>query len=130
MTTILDQSAELPSSAIIRTLATVIPSEIVPHHKMSLFVLSDMIENSEVMGAGKFFSTPNSKLLSEFVAAKLIPDLKGADVRAVGIGRAGSEDRRPLSNYELHKLQDFWDGYFNAAGAASVVLSPNIPQNL
>ena len=89
-----------------------------------------MIENSEVMGAGKFFSTPDNQLLNQFAAAKLIPDLKGAHVRAVGIGRAGSEDRRPLSNPELQKLQDFWRGYFTAGGASSVILSPNIPQNL
>jgi hypothetical protein len=130
ISTILRQSVELPSSAIIRTLATGLPAESIPGNKTSLFVLSDMIENSEVMGARKLFSTPNGALISELASAKLIPDLKNADVRAVGIGRAGSVDRRPLSNAELQKLQNFWDNYFKAGGAASVVLSPTIPQNL
>ena len=54
---------------------------------MDLFILSDMIENSELMGWGKFFHTSNRGLLSELAGFKLIPyNTVHNDKPAMGLG--------------------------------------------
>ena len=88
-----------------------------------LYVFSDLIENS---GEISLFNTGNQALLARLKRDKLIPDLRGTDIRVAGIGRAGTPDRRPLNVAELNKLVAFWTAYFEAASAAEIEIGQNL----
>ncbi len=112
------QSVELPYSEIIRTLAMSAREEYRAGRSNTIYVFSDMIENSPYIGGRTFFSTLTDALLARVGKDGLIPDLAGANVHVFGFGRSGVVgDRHALPQGALTKLRAFWTGYFQAAGA-------------
>ena len=91
-----------------------------------LYVFSDLIENSNEISGYELFNTGNQALLARLKRDKLIPELRGTDIRVAGIGRAGTPDRRPLNVAELNKLVEFWTAYFEAASAAEIEIGQNL----
>jgi hypothetical protein len=116
--------AELPHSAIIRTIAMVAAEEFAEGRENRIYVFSDMIENSDYLSGKDFSRKPNDALIAQLEQDRLIPKLGGATVKVFGVGRGGSAARAALSQERLNKLQDFWTRFFTAAGA-SVTLTQN-----
>jgi hypothetical protein len=116
--------AELPHSAIIRTIAIVAAEEFAQGRENRFYLFSDMIENSDYLSGKDFSRTPNDTLIDQLEKDRLIPNLSGAAVKVFGVGRGGSAERSPLSQERLTKLHDFWTRFF-AAGGASVTLTQN-----
>jgi hypothetical protein len=122
----LSRFTELQHSDILRTIDAVATEEIGGDENAELYVFSDLIENSDEISGYELFNTGNQALLSRLKRDKLIPDLRGTDIRVAGIGRAGTPDRRPLSVGELNKLVEFWSAYFEAASAAKIEIGQNL----
>jgi hypothetical protein len=116
---------ELPYSDIVRTISSVLQEERRDIGELSLYVYSDLIENSDYFPSKYLFSYNLQRLIFGLHHYKLIPDLKGARVQVAGFGRAGTSDRRPLKVDEINKLREFWTGFFKEAGAASISISQN-----
>jgi hypothetical protein len=95
-------------------------------HKLSLYIYSDLIENSEYLPGRKFFSTPVPQLVTMLQKDKLIPPLKDAEVHIAGVGRGGTKERRPLTVAEQRKVTEFWNAYFKLSGANSIDIGQNI----
>ena len=93
---------------------------------LSLYIYSDLIENSDYLSGRKFFSTPVDRLIGQLRKDKLIAPLKNANVLAAGVGRGGTKDRRPLGVAEQQKVTEFWTAYFKESGATSVEVGQNI----
>jgi hypothetical protein len=116
---------DLPYSDIVRTISTVLQEERRDVGEVSLYMYSDLIENSDYFPSKYLFSYTLQRLIFGLQHYKLIPNLKGAKVQVAGFGRAGTADRRPLKIEELNKLREFWSGLFKEAGAASISISQN-----
>jgi hypothetical protein len=93
---------------------------------LSLYIYSDLIENSDYLPGRKFFSTPVDRLIGQLRKDKLIAPLKNANVQAAGVGRGGTKDRRPLGVAEQQKVTEFWTAYFKESGANSVEVGQSI----
>jgi hypothetical protein len=113
----LAQQTELPQSEIIRTIALSSLEEYREGRANTIYVFSDMIENSSFLPGAEFFAIDNHKLVGRLADEKLVPNLMQAKVGVFGIGRGGDGDRTTLSQERLVKVQDFWAMYFMAAGA-------------
>jgi hypothetical protein len=113
-------------SDIVRTVLLAAKEDAVNGRKLSLYIYSDLIENSEYLSGRRFFSTPVPQLLAKLQKDKLIPSLKNADVHIAGVGRGGTKDRRPLTVAEQRKVTEFWSAYFKQAGADPVDIGQNI----
>jgi len=122
----LENLTEQPRSDIIRTLAQISREEASRGRRKILYLFSDLIENSEEVTARLFFVTDNSRLIRYFKKYNLIPQLKGVEVRAFGVGRGSTHERSPLPVAQYQKLLDFWNLYFAEAKAASVEISQNM----
>jgi len=116
---------ELSYSDIVRTIFSVLQEERRELGAVSLYVYSDLIENSDYFPSKYLFSYSLQRLIFGLQHYKLIPNLKGATVQVAGFGRAGTPDRRPLKVDELNKLREFWTGFFKEAGAASISIGQN-----
>jgi hypothetical protein len=117
----LANAIELPHSDIIRTIAMKSPEEFIEGRDNEIFIFSDMIENSEYLPGASFFSSANDKIVEQLSKDRLIPNLMGAEVTVVGVGRGGSEARVALAPERLNKLQDFWRLFFAATGASATL---------
>jgi hypothetical protein len=51
---------------------------------------------------------------------RLLPSVRGAQVRIVGFGRLHDDERTPLSPELDQRLRDFWSRYFRRGGASDV----------
>ena len=122
----LENLTELPRSDIIRTLAHVSREEARRERRQILYILSDLIENSEKVTARLFFETENGRLIRYLRKYDLIASLEGVEVRAFGVGRGSTQDRLPLPVGHHKKLLDFWHLYFKEAKAGSVEISQNM----
>ena len=122
-------STDLPRSDIIRTISE--NTQIIFSDKKggTLFIFSDMIENSELIPGKDFWTLTNDELLSRAEKTDLIPALKGVTVKAFGLGRGGDNDRTPLNETMLQKLRQFWTDYFEMAGVTKdhLLLTPTLP---
>jgi hypothetical protein len=122
----LENFTELARSDIIRTIAQVSREEAKRDRRQILYVLSDLIENSEKITARIFFETDNDRLMRYLRKYDLIASLEGVEVRAFGVGRGSTQDRLPLAVNQHKKLLDFWHLYFREAKAGSVEISQNM----
>src|SRR6266403_5464399 len=116
----LSKFEERRHSDILRTVLLAAKEDAVNGHKLSLYIYSDLIENSEYLPGRKFFSTPVPQLVTMLQKDKLIPPLKDAEVHIAGVGRGGTKDRRPLTVAEQRKVTEFWNAYFKLSGANSI----------
>ena len=94
-----------------------------------LILASDMLENS---GGLSFYSSksgvsvaPGS--LDGLVAKGRIPQWKGVDVVIVGSGLIPSDVKAFRNEDDLDRLDSFWRGYFDKAGAKQVEIGHPIP---
>ena len=117
---------ETRHSDIVRTVVLAAKEDAVEGRPLSLYIYSDLIENSDYLPGRKFFSTPVDRLISQLRKDKLIAPLKKANVQAAGVGRGGTKDRRPLGVAEQQKVTEFWTAYFKESGANSVEVGQNI----
>lgn len=117
----LGNAIELPHSDIIRTIAMKLPEEFIDGRDNAIFIFSDMIENSEYLPGAHFFASANNEIVEQLSKDRLVPNLMGAEVTVVGVGRGGSEARSSLTPERLNKLQDFWRLFFAATGASATL---------
>lgn len=117
----LNRTTELPFSEIVRTLALSAPEEYRKDRRNTVFVFSDMIENSSYLPGRDFLTADTGALIEKLVADKLVPDLWEADVHVFGVGRAGAAHRDALSQDRLQKVSEFWLKYFAACGATATM---------
>jgi hypothetical protein len=117
----LSNPTELPASEIVRTLALSAAEEFREDRANTVFVFSDMIENSDYLPGAEFFATGNPELVTRLAEDRLIPNLLGAKVGIFGIGRGGGAGRVALTQDKLAKLEDFWKLFFTAAGAEATL---------
>ena len=94
-----------------------------PTH-VELYVFSDMLENSGFISLRDLFHSKAAWLVEKAKENNLVPSIRGATVRIFGVGRRHTTGKPELSVAEMQRLTDFWRGYFEAAGAASVEISP------
>jgi len=120
-----DQSVELDHSEIIRTIAMSATEDYRPDQANTLFIFSDMIENSAYLPSRQFLGTGNNAILSNLARDRLVPDLRDTTVRIFGVGRKGDEPRDALEQAKIEKIADFWDAFFSLAGA-TMRLQPNL----
>jgi len=123
----LSKFEEKRHSDIVRTVLLAAKEDAVNGHKLSLYIYSDLIENSDYLSGRKLFSTSVPQLIAMLQKDKLIPSLKDADVHVAGVGRGATKDRRPLTVAEQRKVTDFWSAYFKLSGAESIDVGQNIP---
>jgi hypothetical protein len=117
---------ETKYSDIIRTLNSVAKEEAREGHEYSLYVYSDLIENSEnLIPTRNFFRYQIPVLIDHLQKYGLQAPLTNFEVQVAGVGRAGTPDRRPLTISELNFLTTFWTAYFKAGGAKSISISQN-----
>ena len=117
---------ETRHSDILRTVVLAAKEDAVQGRSLSLYIYSDLIENSDYLPGRKFFSTPVDRLIGQLRKDKLIAPLKNANVIAAGVGRGGTKDRRPLGVAEQRKVTEFWTAYFKESGANSVEVGQNM----
>jgi len=122
----LSKFEERRHSDILRTVLLAAQEDAVNGHKLSLYIYSDLIENSEYLPGRKFFSTHVPQLVTMLQKDKLIPPLKDAEVHIAGVGRGGTKERRPLTVAEQRKVTEFWNAYFKLSGANSIDIGQNI----
>jgi hypothetical protein len=121
----LEASSELPRSDIVRTIYYAMKGDagVAPTH-VELYVFSDMLENSGFITLRDLFGSKTAWLVQKAEQDNLVPNIPGATVRIFGVGRRHSAGKPELSVAEMQRLTDFWRGYFAAAGAATVEVSP------
>ncbi len=123
---LLNNSIDLPSSDIIRT----IYFKVSPHHrhseKIQIYVFSDLIENSDFLSGRSFIGDSNEKNIQKLKTNKLIPDLSKATVKIFGFGRSGKTDRAQLNQKVLTKIQDFWQEYFSESGVKLLEINESL----
>ncbi|MEQ1933809.1 MAG: hypothetical protein ABL962_08020 [Fimbriimonadaceae bacterium] len=115
---LLGDFVELPNSEIVRTLGRSLPTELRAGGRANrLYLFTDLIENSVYLPGKEFFAEKNDVLIRRIQADGLVPNLSGVAVRVFGVGRGGNpNDRHPLDQALLSKLEDFWTRYFEAGG--------------
>jgi hypothetical protein len=121
----LGASAELPRSDIVRTVYYAMKGDAgTAPTRVDLYVFSDMLENSGFITLRDLFGSKTAWLIDKARQDNLVPSIPGAAVRIFGVGRRHSEGKPELTIAEMKRLTDFWRAYFDAAGAASVEISP------
>jgi hypothetical protein len=118
----LSKFEELKHSDILRTVYSVTKEERRDGQPLTLYIYSDLIENSDYFASRYLFTYPLPRLIHGVQHYKLVAPLKGAEIYVSGVGRAGTADRRPLKIPELNKLTEFWDAYFRESGAKAVTI--------
>lgn len=94
----------------------------------SVYIFSDMLENSQGLPWSSFKAMTPEKAMGLVEKFKQLPDVKGADVRIVGFGRLHDPGRPPLPAELDARLRTFWTSYFEAGGARSVSFEGAIRQ--
>jgi hypothetical protein len=94
----------------------------------SVYVFSDMLENSQGLPWASFRAMTPEKALELADRFKVLPEVKDAEVRIVGFGRLHDPGRPPLPAELDARLRTFWTAYFQAGGAASVSFEGAIRQ--
>ena len=117
---------EQPRSDIIRTISTISREEMQRGGRRVLYVISDLIENSDYIPGRVFFTLDSRKLMQIVRKYELLPSLDGVEVHVLGVGRDGTAARAPLTVAALQKITDFWNAYFKASKAQSFEISSDI----
>jgi hypothetical protein len=90
------------------------------HAFTSVYVFSDMLENSQALPWSQFQTMTADKVMEVVSKYRLTPAVSKVDVRIVGFGRLHTPGR-PLLPADLDaRLREVWAAYFNAGGAQSV----------
>lgn len=117
----------LPTSDIVRTLAHIAEDHLGRSGNSTLYVFSDLIENSELVSGKRLLTSSTSELMKSLRSKKMYARLQGVDVKVFGIGRASrdgrKDERRPLTADEEARLRQFWHAYFVASKARSISIS-------
>lgn len=110
---------EAATSDIVRTIAqwTQTPPGDRPYS--TVYIFSDMLENSQVLPWREFKASEPEASLEEVEKYRLTPDLPGADVRIVGFGRSHNPGRPPLDPDIDFRVRTFWKEYFASGGATA-----------
>lgn len=120
---LLKATESYPNSDIARTIA-----EVTKIYNMSsnmktihtLVIVSDMIENSDVVPHQSIFSERSDKIIRRFSQAGIEVNLQGAEVQVLGVGRDDTPERRPLGPEVRRKLKEIWTSWLKMGGASSV----------
>jgi len=67
------------------------------------------------MPSERLFALAVEESLSVMRDNRAVPDLNGARVHIVGMGRGHQAGRNPITAQQMRKLRDFWDAYFHEA---------------
>jgi hypothetical protein len=86
----------------------------------SVYVFSDMLENSQALPWHQFQMMAVDKVVEATNRYKLSPAVSKADVHIVGFGRLHTLGRPMLPADLDARLRETWAAYFNAGGAQSV----------
>ena len=113
-------------SDLIRTLSTLSREEMQHGRRRILYVISDLIENSDYIPGKVFFTLETRKLMQIVKKYNLFSSLAGVDVHVFGVGRDGTPARAPLTVSALQKVMEFWNAYFNVSKARSIEISPDV----
>jgi hypothetical protein len=89
-----------------------------PFATVSIF--SDMLENSQALSWARFSGQSGTQSMEIVERYRLLPSVRGAQVRIVGFGRLHDDERTPLSPELDQRLRDFWSRYFRRGGASDV----------
>jgi len=80
-----------------------------------LYIFSDMIENSRHMPSERLFALPVEETLTITRENRALPNINGARVHVVGLGRGHQTGRDPITSEQMQRLREFWDAYFTEA---------------
>lgn len=119
----LKSTRDLESSDIVRSLYFATVGFQKQSKPLNLYIFSDLIENSDFMSGRMFFSSKISNILKSIKKNNLLPDFTNSKVRVFGIGRGGTVDRKPLNQKNLNRVRQFWNAYFDAAGAKDIIIT-------
>jgi hypothetical protein len=95
-----------------------------PFATVSIF--SDMLENSLALSWAQFSGQSEAQSMDVVERYRLLPNVRGAQVRIVGFGRMHDDERTPLPPDLDQRLRDFWSSYFTRGGARSVSFDTRI----
>lgn len=113
------QAEEAPTSDIVRTIAQWTHNPPGGRTYSTVYIFSDMLENSQVLPWRTFKTQPAEESLATAEEYQLVPDLPGADVRIVGFGRSHDPGRPPLDPDVDLRIRTFWTEYFAEGGATT-----------
>lgn len=92
-----------------------------PAGDKNLIIVSDMVHSKPELNLQTTLTDVPGAV--EGVASKgLVPNLDGVDVKVVGLG----VNSQKLTNEDLTRIREFWDLYFQKAGASSVTFIPSL----
>ena len=111
------QAEEAPSSDILRTIAQWTQNPPGGRSYATVYIFSDMLENSQVLPWQTFKSQSAAESVATAQQYQLVPHLPGAEVRIVGFGRSHDPGRPPLDPDTDLRLRTFWTDYFAEGGA-------------
>jgi len=116
-----------PYSAIIDVIRRRATEHLSEEHDR-LIVFSDLLENSPRLPWPAVIRQDAAATVSRISRTGGLPELRGAEVVAFGIGREHSNARRPLSVRDRQRLVAFWEALFAASGGRNVRISFGYPQ--
>ena len=111
------QAEEAATSDIVRTIAQWTHNPPGGRTYATVYIFSDMLENSQVLPWRTFKAQDPDASLATVRDYQLVPDLPGADVRIVGFGRSHDPGRPPLEPDVDLRVRTFWTEYFAEGGA-------------
>lgn len=82
-----------------------------------LFVISDMMQNSDALSFFKLKSVDGDSILKKLEKEQLVCNLKGTEVVVAGAGGGSSDEK-------VRQVEQFWKKYFQAAGAVLKFYGP------
>lgn len=118
---LLQKPEETRFSDLFRTVADAVrPYAAGPQKLQSVFVFSDLIENSALLPERELKRLPPATILQRLQTDGVIATLGGAAVRVFGFGRDDSPARPPLPQAERQRIEQAWRLWFTASGAGRV----------
>lgn len=118
---LLQKPEETRFSDLFRTVADAIrPYAAGPQKLQTLFVFSDLIENSSLLPERELKRLPPATIVQRLRTDGVVATLGGAAVRVFGFGRDDSPGRPPLPQAERQRIAQAWRLWFEAGGAGSV----------
>ncbi len=109
---------DAPGSDIVRTVAQWTKSPPGARDFSTVYVFSDMLENSDMLPYRTFRDGTPEESLATAARFEVLPNVPGGRVRIVGFGRGHGADRAPLPAELDLKFRKFWTDYFSAGGGS------------
>lgn len=118
---LLRKPEETRFSDLFRTVADAVrPYAAGPQQLRSLFLFSDLIENSSLLPERDLKRLPPAAIMQRLRTGGVIATLGGAAVRVFGFGRDDSPGRPPLPQAERQRIEQAWKLWLEASGAGTV----------